>query len=340
MSGHTRRLILGVLTLVVVAAMAGIWSLSPGSRLPARFPPDECRKIALTDPRTGAEIVGVEDLALAPDGNTLILSAHDRDNPALTDGGLYALGVASLGGEGGLPLFRLDAPRPDGEHFRPHGIALDPETGVLAVINRFDRNDARVEVGAIGPAGWAPEWQVESQRLCRANDLDFAAQGLFVTIDRADCTTSLQDLVPWLGTGSVARLTPDAVIFERTGLEFPNGISAGAVAETRASAIRWPNGERLRLSGGPDNLAADDEGALIAAVHPSLARLFLMRQGVFHTAPTRILRISAGGGDIEILFDDPSGWTFSAGTVGVMAGNRLIVGSATDKGILVCEPRR
>lgn len=331
---------LGILAIAVAAGLAALWELSPKSAVPARFDLSECRHLEFADPRTGEPVVGVEDLALALDGETLILSAHDRRDPAAPDGGLYALLLASVGDDGKVPVLRLDALREDGLRFRPHGIAVDPDSGTLAVINRHADGVARVEVGQVGPGGWRPDWAIDADRLCRANDLDFGAEGLFVTLDRSDCGMSLRDLLPGLGTGAVARLTPDAVLFELSGLSFPNGISAGAVAETRAHAIRWPNGNRLDLSGGPDNLSLDERGGLIAAIHPSLARLFLMREGVFETAASRIIRITAGGGDIEILFDDPTGRTFSAATVGVMAGDRLVIGSATDSGVLLCEPPR
>lgn len=330
-----RRLLFGTLAIVLGLGLAGLWLLSPGVALKARYQPDECRRLALSDPRTGQPIVGVEDLALAPNGDTLILSAHDRLAPDAPGGGLYMMNLSAIWSDPPV-LLRLDAARDKAEVFRPHGIALDPETGILAVINRYRPGAARVEVGRIGPTGWSPEWQISADRLCRANDLDYRSDGLFVTLDRADCSPSFRDLIPWTGTGAVARLTPDAIIFERNGLSFANGIDGAAVAETRAKAIRMDRDLRVEVPGGPDNLTRDPAGALVAAVHPGLIRLFLMREGVFARAGSRIVRIPPGG-DVEILFDDPGGDLMSAATVGLMVGEVLLMGSATDSGLLVCE---
>ena len=338
MAGRARRLLLTLLTVAVMAAFIGLLLLGPEPALEGRFAPGDCRRIALTDPRTGAAVVGVEDLALAADGNTVILSAHDRSDP-VAPGGLYALGLRALSGDGPTALLRLDAPREDDGPFRPHGIAIDPETGALAVVNRSAQGRTRVEVGSIGPTGWTPAWTIESDRLCRANDLDFAGGGLRVTLDRADCTTSFRDLSPWARTGAVARLTPDAVIVERRDLAFPNGMAQGIVAETRAGVLTWPDGNQLPVPGGPDNILPDDAGGLTVAVHPNLARLFVMRQGMVQRAPSRIVRIAADGGPPEILFDDPTGEVFSGATVGLLAGGRLLAGSATDSGLLLCEAR-
>ena len=330
-----RRLLFGTLAIILGLGLAALWLLSPGAALKAKYQPDDCRRLALIDPRTGKPIVGIEDLALAPNGDTLIMSAHDRRAADAPGGGLYMMNLSAIKADPPT-LLRLDAVRGEGEVFRPHGIALDPETGALAVINRYRSGAARVEVGPIGPSGWSPEWQIAADRLCRANDLSYRSEGLFVTLDRADCGPSIRDLTPWTGTGAVARLTPDAIIFETDGLSFANGIDGAAIAETRAKAIRMDKNVRVELPGGPDNLTRDSSGALIAAVHPGLLRLFLMREGVFARAGSRIVRIPPGG-DVEILFDDPGGDLISAATVGLMAGNVLLMGSATDSGLLVCE---
>ena len=44
-------------------------------------------------------------------------------------------------------------------------------------------------------------------------------------------------------------------------------------------------------------------------------------------------------GEVEILFDDPRGDTFSAATVAVLQDGRLIAGSVRDSGLLICDAR-
>ena len=328
-----RRLLIGTAGLAATCAAYGLWLITPEAPLQARFAPGDCRQVALSDPRTGRAVIGVEDMALAPDG-TLILSAHDRLDPAWPDGGVY--GLRLRGPAAGAALRRLDAPRSG--VFRPHGIALDPEMRRLAVINRVGVGAARVEIGWLGPNGWDPDQLVEDRRLCRANDLTFRGRVVVATLDRADCGVSLRDLSPWAATGALARLGPAGLTFETTGLRFPNGIDGQAVAESRAGAIRLGPGAGLMVPGAPDNLTRDHEGALIAALHPSLLRLFLMRQGVLRRAGSRIVRIE--GQVIEMLFDDPRGQVISGATVGMLADGRLLIGSATAPGLVVCEKGR
>jgi hypothetical protein len=320
---------------VAVAALPG-WLLAPADSLPARFGRADCGRVELVDPRTGWRISGAEDLALAPDG-TLIVAAHDRFDPALPDGGLYALDPAALAAGGTATARPLDRPRPQ-TRFRPHGLALSPDGRRLALVNRTGPEEAVVEIGALGPEGWSPERQLRDPRLCRANDLDFAGLGdtVEITLDRADCATSLRDLRG--GTGSVLRAEGDRLAVLRTGLDFPNGIHAGHLAETRSHRLLRPDGSALDLPGAPDNLAPAPHG-LVVAVHPSLLRTWLYLQGWSGHAPARILRIDAGGA-IELLYDDPAGTLFSAATAAVLAGNRLVAGSVGDAGLLVCGPAK
>ena len=148
----------------------------------------------------------------------------------------------------------------EGTPFRPHGLALSPDGRRLALVNRIGPDEAVVEIGRLGPDGWTPDRQLRDPRLCRANDLDFAQPGgragagraagpsvgpsaatgdtLEITLDRADCKTSLRDL--WGGTGSVLRARGSRLDPVRAGLAFSNGILAGHVAETRANRLRPP----------------------------------------------------------------------------------------------------
>ena len=183
---------------VVATAALPVWLLSSGERLAARFGSGDCRRVALIDPQTGWRIGGGEDLALTPDGATLIVSAHDRLDPARPDGGLYAVPVADLAVAEAIearPLVDLAA---RSLPFRPHGIGLSADGTRLALVNRIAPHRAVVEIGTLDGAGWHGQSVVRDDRLCRANDLAFDADGeaVIVTIDRADCGNSLRDLAP------------------------------------------------------------------------------------------------------------------------------------------------
>ena len=73
-----RRNLQSLMVVIVVVLLPLFWLFRPVFGLPARFALEDCRRVALTDIGSGRPIVGVEDMALLPDGDTLILSAMDR----------------------------------------------------------------------------------------------------------------------------------------------------------------------------------------------------------------------------------------------------------------------
>jgi len=329
-------------SLVMLAlVLATAWLLRAPDALPARYDHADCRRIELIDPRTGQTIVGAEDLALGNDGDTVYVSAHDRRDPAEPDGGLYSFSLWEVAGGGRVKVERLDLRRQPGVVFRPHGFALSPDGRQLAVINRIAEDIAMVEIGALSRVGWRPDRLFEDRRLCRANDLAYRNDGtLEVTLDRADCRPSLADLSPWSQSGSLALLDSATLKIERSRLGFANGLGAGAVAETRRNRLSWAGGHWLELPGGPDNITVAEDGALIVAVHPNLFRLFTVVRGWLDIAPSRILSVDPSGKRYQVLFDDPDGDLFSAATVAIQADVGLVLGSATDRGVLFCEGRR
>ena len=332
-------MIRGVLAFLVPAlavALTATWVMRAPAPLPARFALEDCRRVDLLDDESGRRIAGVEDLVLAQGGATLILSAQDRLDTTRPEGGLYAVGLFGLGAGQGVRAQPLAAPREG--NFRPHGIAISPDGRRLAVVNHLSDVIGVVEIGPLGPDGWRADRRISDPRLCRANDLDFAPAGdgvetLRVTIDRADCGTSIRDLAG--DTGSVALIRGETMSIERTGLDFPNGILGGWVAETRGERLSGADGI-IPLPGGPDNLKPSD-GRIITALHPNLVRTGLYIHGWIPRVSSRIVSIDPGTGAVEILFDDPEGEVFSGATVGVLTGDRLIAGSVQDEGLLYCE---
>jgi hypothetical protein len=84
------------------------------------------------------------------------------------------------------------------------------------------------------------------------------------------------------------------------------------------------------------NLAPD--GRLLVAGHPSLLSLGLYRYRWFGRdhAASRILALSADG-QREVLVAHPRGNVLSAATAAAQFEGRLIAGSVTDDGLMVCE---
>lgn len=335
-----RRLGGALALLLLLGLLTALWALRPPPALAARFGAEDCARVRPADAATGRPLVGIEDMALSPDGDMLILSAADRRalerDADEASGGLYALSVAAL-----LAGERRARPLLPGVF--PHGIALSADGRRLAAILRSRGEGVSLVEGALGPEGFAAARRRGGAAFCRANDLVFAEDApatLRVTLDRRDCGPSLADLRPGARTGRVLRVdmasdAPPAV--ERAGLAFANGLAGGWVAETRGARLAALAGDAvLALPGGPDNLTPAAGGALVAALHPSLLRFAAWRHGWRDAAPTRIVRIDAAGA-VETLHDDPAGARLPGASVAILAGEVLVAGSPLAEGLLLCR---
>ena len=335
------------LTLViVVVSLPLFWLFRPVGALPARFALEDCQRVALTDTGSGQPIVGVEDMALLPDGDTLILSAMDRlarewRPETAPEGGLYEVSLKRLAAGEAWAAPIVGPGTIEGGLF-PHGIAVSDDGERLAVINRGRDGTVSIIGGALRRGAFSRRTARSDPLFCRANDLAFSGGGamaLRVTLDRADCGLAWADLKPGSTTGRVLSvnlggLAPPKV--EQTGLAFANGIAGLYVAETRGWRLHHRLDRPVELPGGPDNLTWDGLGGLIAALHPSLFRLAAYRYGYHDTAPSRIVRVDLDR-NVEVLFDDPAGEVFSGASVAVLSGSVLVAGSMRDAGVLVCR---
>lgn len=341
-----RRGIQAALVVLVVVSLPLFWLFRAPAQLPARFAAQDCARLALEDTDTGQPVVGVEDMALLPDGDRLILSALDRlarrwRPDTAPQGGLYEISLTRLAaGQGwAAPIIRSGSV-PGG--LAPHGIAVSQDGEQLAVVNRSRDGETRIMAGSLSRGAFTPRHVRDDPIFCRANDLDFTGEGsmtLRVTLDRGDCGTAWADLKPGATTGRVVavNLAGDAPpVVEAAGLSFTNGIAGLWVAETRASRLHHLLDRPVALPGGPDNLTWDDEGGLVTALHPSMLQIAAYLAGYSGSAPTRIVRVGPGR-NVEVLLDDPGGELFSGATVAVLRGGVLVAGSAVDAGLLICR---
>jgi hypothetical protein len=72
-------------------------------------------------------------------------------------------------------------------------------------------------------------------------------------------------------------------------------------------------------------------------VHPSIWRYAAALKLGLGKAPSRVVRIDPASAEVEVVFDDPRGDVFAGATVAVERDDVLILGSATDEGLLVCN---
>lgn len=337
-----RRGIQASLVLLVVLALPVFWLFRLPGALPARFAAGDCQRVEVTDTTSGRALVGVEDMALMPGGDTLILSAQDRRGPPeARDGGLYRVSLARLAAGQGWAEPLIDPATLSGG-LTPHGIAVSSDGARLAAIDRAGGNATRIIAGVLSGGAFTPRHVRDDAAFCRANDLDFSGEtpwSVRVTLDRAHCGVSWADLKPGATTGRVVTLDLAGAAPPETamaGLAFANGIAGLWVAETRGWRLSHLLDRPLALPGGPDNLSWDDRGGLVAALHPSTPRIAAYVGGLSDRAPTRIVRVGRDRG-VEVLFDDPAGDVFSGATVAVLRGGVLVAGSVLDAGVMVCR---
>jgi len=323
---------------------------------------DSCRRVALTDASTGAEIKGAEDLALDAARGRLIISAYDRRavekaargrEDALPQGGLYAVALSDIFNTDrkALRVSSLIAPGDVKGGLRPHGLSYDAASDEIVFINRAyarkgrrwlmnPRIERRRADGSAAAAAAAPA-------PCAANDVLAQDAAVLASFDHGFCDwrAGLEDILGLKRSGFAAV----GGAREFNGAAFANGLAQGpggavALGATRENAVLLIKQEgaraagimRIKTPGGPDNLTVNAHGDVIAAVHPSLFRLAMNRKLGRGKAPSRIVRIDLSSGRVDTLFDD-NGALFSAATAAIETEFGLIIGSVTDSGLLVCD---
>ncbi len=334
------------------------------------FGPEACRRVAVTDAGSGAALVGAEDLAVDPARGVLYISAYDRRAVEKAEGGnrdapppdggvyraqitdLFEAGASGIAGDAVKARSLIDPDAVDGG-LRPHGVDFDAESATLAFVNRtYQYRDKRwrmtPRLEKFRLEGGEPVAEPSGAVSCAANDVLLDGRRVFTSFDHGACG--------WRGGIEAAfnlrrsGVTLGGVGPVYAGAAFANGLARTAggdivLAATREKALVFlsprPGGvearKRVATPGGPDNLSIAHDGAIVAAVHPSMARLALNRKLGIGRAPSRIVKIDPATGVVKLLFDDPSAALFSAATAAVETEAGLIAGSVTDEGLLVCR---
>jgi hypothetical protein len=348
----------GVAAIALTTACAGEAATSP-----AKYSADQCRRVSIIDQASGLPIRGAEDFVLDAANDRLFVSAYDRRAVekaarkrafSIPQGGLYAVSFSSLADDANSAVNAGPIVRPDdiAGGLRPHGLAFDPARGEITFINRSYqrinnrwRMTPRIErVGAngaifVGGRDDAP---------CAANDVLEDRGETLLSFDHEACDwrAGLEDALSLRRSGVATGA--GKTLYDRAA--FANGIARTlsgeiALADTRAKSILLmsdgADGLTLRheiaTPGGPDNLTIAEDGGVIAAVHPSLLRMGLHRRLGLGPAPSRVIKADPDKGSVEILFDDPDGAVFSAASVALEWKDKLVIGSVTDEGLLVCK---
>lgn len=341
----------------------------------------DCRRVAVEDP-AGTAVTGIEDMAIDHARSLAYLSAYDRravdaelaaGGPPATRGGLYLLDLDDPL-EGTVTVRPLsDAAGEPAPVRRPHGIALDAESGRLAAIDR--RYDRQADGGwtlaprLVALVLGADRRSVEEvsvrplpASVCSPNDLAFDGADILITSDHGRCTGAGRAAEDVLGlTGAfLARLDGAGVEMAVKGVPFANGVAIDpaapparrlVLAASRANglflfpaeAAGVPAGRArgfIDLGAAPDNITRGPDGALYVAAHPSLFAFALYRAEWpgFARAPSAVFRVTVAAEEprAERIFADPAGSLISAATVAARYRDRLLIGALYDEGLAVC----
>lgn len=353
----TEKVLIGLFGVAI--ALAGCAKNAEGVPL---YPLDRCERVALIDSATGEAVVGAEDLAFDPRERRVIISAYDRRAVerqarrragALREGGLYAVSLDALAsGEESLSVSSMVARDTVAGGLRPHGVAFDAERHEITFVNRAYeaargrwRMAPRIErVGADGATFIGDE---KAPR-CSANDVATIGERTFVSFDHAACgwRGGLESALALRLSGVDA--AEGGALYKGAG--HANGVAATkdaglALAATREHAILFLQSEddafrlksRILLPGGPDNLSVSRDGAIIAAVYPSLLSIGAQRKLGVGRSGSRVVRVDPASGDVRLMFDDPRASLFSAASAAIEEEGVLVIGSALDRGVVVCK---
>lgn len=324
------------------------------------FDLDRCAAVKLIEEETGSEVVGAEDLDIDWNAGRVYASAYDRRGAekaaankaaSIPAGGIYAIDLNVLrGAKGALTVRSIISAGAMKEGLRPHGISFEMNSGAITFINRgYARAGVswrmapqiiRIDkAGAITSAAQNPE--------CSANDLAAIEGRLVVTLDHGSCgwRAAIEDVFG----GRKGRLVDADRMTLLAGIAFANGVVATGdgrvvVAATRDKTVipvridqeGAEAGKKIRVRGAPDNLTLSENGAVVAAVHPSLIALALQRRLGIGRSPSRVVEIDIDSGKERVLFDDPKASLISAASAAVWSKGALVIGSALDQGLVVC----
>lgn len=321
----------------------------------------ECRRIELIDAGSGKAVIGAEDLAYDAAARRVLISAYDRravEREAKTraseieQGGIYAAPIDTLKGDATtLTLESVVSREAVAGGLRPHGISFDDARREVAFVNRsYQRNDGewrmtpRIERADVEGVVSADGGGLR----CSANDVAMLGDRTFVSFDHAACgwRGSLEDMFASRSSGLDTPERRD--VFE--GARHANGVTAIgddrlALAATRDRALLmlaereggFAIERKISLPGAPDNLTMGDSGKIVAALHPSHLAIGAQRRLGFGRAGSRVVSVDPESGETTLLFDDPKGQLFSAASVAIEQEGVLVIGSALDRGIVVCK---
>ena len=286
-----------------------------------------------------------EDIQLDRERGFAYLSVFDR-KAGLGPGQILRVDLNSS------ELQAVNALTTEPEHMHPHGISLfiDAAGGrSLIMINHPDDRENGEEIierfVEDSPGNFRFVESFSSPLITRANDL--VATGpreFYVAQDTGQGTgQTVTDLVYFDGE-NYSVVAND--IASGGGINVSADNNTLYVAETNGDAVRVfnrnPDGtveviKSIDVGTSPDNINVAEDGSLLVGGHSNVVAL-VMHFIVGSDSPSQILRVNAAANPptVDEIYLN-AGSELSAGSGADQYGNKLLIGSITDKKILVCE---
>ena len=291
-----------------------------------------------------------EDMQMDQERGLLFLSVFDRQATAkgepASPGSILRidLNADTLVAENAL----LSLP----EHMHPHGISLyvdeDGQRHFFMINHPEDRDTGAESIERFveeSPGNYRHIESFADPLITRANDL--VATGprqFYVAQDTGQGTGETVTKLVYFDGENYSVVADD--------IESGGGINVSAdnstlyIAETNGKAVRVATRNtdgsietltRIDIGTSPDNINVAADGSLIVGAHSNLVAL-VMHFIVGSDAPSQVLKINLTANPplVEEIYLN-AGEQISAGSGAISFGNKLLIGSITDKKILICE---
>jgi arylesterase/paraoxonase len=307
-----------------------------------------------------AGIPGAEDITIHPRTGVAYISSADRRS-------VLAGGRA----RGGLYAYDLKASSPQaqnltpdaGQDFHPHGLSLyvgEDGRDALYVINHAGGRHS-IEIYDLAGVGLSKRETLSDPLLVSPNDLVAVGRDrLYVTNDHGSAPGFARQTEDYLrrSIANVVFYDGERFALAASGLRYPNGVNVRRDCETLYVASTTggsvfafridPGSGALRdrraiaIGSGVDNIEVDQEGDLWIGAHPKLLTFVRHTGDASRLAPSQVIRVRDPDADAprveEVLLS--LGENLSGSSVAAVQGDRLLVGSVMDDGILDCRMAR
>jgi arylesterase/paraoxonase len=338
-----KKLLLGTLTIIVLLCVGGGLYLY---RLVNRDIDEHFAGTCTEFPMVGSG----EDIQVDRDRGLAYISLFDRQALAKGDpvgpGDILRLDLTGTPVEAASALL-------DGPQLRPHGISLfidENNQRHLFVINHpEDRATGQEKIERYSeesPGLFRHQETLMSPLITRANDMVAVGVRQFYVAQDVDRKgkEKLTALVYFNGT-DYSVVADD--IQSGGGINVSPDYRRLYIAETGAKRIRvatldpsdgsMTTTEYIDLGTSPDNIDVAQDGSLWVGAHSNVAAL-VMHFIVGTKAPSQVLRIDLSGAKpaVDEMYLN-AGHQISASSVGATHGNKLLIGSITDRKLLMCE---